>query len=683
MKRLISLLLLLFLVEFAFAANNPGHDTLYILKLGDNMTGSLNISGNITATIVQFSSKAFGNRLDVVANGTDLGTGPSVPRIMGTALNQLYIDAPEGIYLNRYGGTNKIVQVGDPTTNGITFNVSGTIYQQNQLLCLANGSNCPSLLGGANTTGSGTANYVTKWTSGSGIGNSLIYDSGTNVGIGTTSPSQKLDVNGNGNFSGSNAVVYINGSLACTAANGLCGSSGYISTSGGWTNTSTQTTTTLDLNVGSGTLFVNSTSTNVGIGTTNATEKLTVNNGRVLSIGTSYTNSGFVIKDLAAGSGDWRLLHFSGGAFSINYNGDTSTDSKLLVDTTGNVGIGTVSPNQKLTVNGNGNFSGTNAAVYINGSIACTAANGLCGSSGYISSSGGWTNTSTQTTTSLNVGIGTAAAPTSLLDIVGGGIEIDRTGGDSYIVFEQAGTGTGQIRGTASGIGISDSSGSNKYLFVNTTSTNVGIGTSAPNAKLEVAGDILVGATTNTGRIKSDGTNTLVDAIPVSGAVILRTGGAVEAMRVTSTGGVGIGTTTPKDSLQIKSSHVFGEKSYAINSSWQTVLTVNVSGSHRSTIIKGFYGGSDWSCHSAPSFSFDAYLKDGAGGYGDPGTVQRTYYFEPSSNDYIEVNLVKGTGNLIYIQLKTNDGGDGYVCGASSTTQIFVYEIEGAFSSIA
>jgi hypothetical protein len=45
-------------------------------------------------------------------------------------------------------------------------------------------------------TGSGTANYVSKWTGPYTQGNSIIYDDGTNVGIGT-SPSYKLHVNGN------------------------------------------------------------------------------------------------------------------------------------------------------------------------------------------------------------------------------------------------------------------------------------------------------------------------------------------------------------------------------------------------------------------------------------------------------------------------------------------------------
>jgi hypothetical protein len=43
-------------------------------------------------------------------------------------------------------------------------------------------------------TGTGTTNYISKWTSASAQGNSLIFDNGTNVGIGTASPSQKVDI---------------------------------------------------------------------------------------------------------------------------------------------------------------------------------------------------------------------------------------------------------------------------------------------------------------------------------------------------------------------------------------------------------------------------------------------------------------------------------------------------------
>lgn len=58
------------------------------------------------------------------------------------------------------------------------------------------GSITISATGGGSVTGSGTANYVPKFTGASSIGNSLIYDNGTNVGIGTTTPANTLDVFG-------------------------------------------------------------------------------------------------------------------------------------------------------------------------------------------------------------------------------------------------------------------------------------------------------------------------------------------------------------------------------------------------------------------------------------------------------------------------------------------------------
>jgi len=48
----------------------------------------------------------------------------------------------------------------------------------------------------ASITGTGTSGYIPKWTGSSVLANSLIYDNGTNVGIGTASPSFALDVNG-------------------------------------------------------------------------------------------------------------------------------------------------------------------------------------------------------------------------------------------------------------------------------------------------------------------------------------------------------------------------------------------------------------------------------------------------------------------------------------------------------
>jgi hypothetical protein len=50
--------------------------------------------------------------------------------------------------------------------------------------------------------GNGTANYVPKWIDSDTIGDSLIYDNATNVGIGTTNPQRLLHVNGDAIVSG-------------------------------------------------------------------------------------------------------------------------------------------------------------------------------------------------------------------------------------------------------------------------------------------------------------------------------------------------------------------------------------------------------------------------------------------------------------------------------------------------
>ncbi len=85
----------------------------------------------------------------------------------------------------------------------------------------------------AGVTGSGTANHVTKWLSPTKLGNSNIFDGPSgNVGIATTSPSAKLDVNGTARVR-DNATV--NGSLSAgpiTATSSSSGGTGVYANAG-------------------------------------------------------------------------------------------------------------------------------------------------------------------------------------------------------------------------------------------------------------------------------------------------------------------------------------------------------------------------------------------------------------------------------------------------------------------
>ncbi|HEY0701459.1 MAG TPA: hypothetical protein VGD60_01710, partial [Candidatus Acidoferrales bacterium] len=55
----------------------------------------------------------------------------------------------------------------------------------------------------ATPSGSGTTDYIPLWTSSSALGNSILFQTGGQIGIGTTAPAETLDVNGNSIFRGS------------------------------------------------------------------------------------------------------------------------------------------------------------------------------------------------------------------------------------------------------------------------------------------------------------------------------------------------------------------------------------------------------------------------------------------------------------------------------------------------
>jgi hypothetical protein len=163
------------LIPLASAVNDPGHDSLYVLLTGDsNIIGSLNITSNLTANSIRAASLIYGDQLDIRANGTIM-SATNRPAIQADG-NYLYLDSRTDLYINTRGGTINTVQVGPTSGSSLTFNVSGTIMQQNVNVCLQNGSNCPSSMSGANVTGSGAVGTIPKWVSATELGNSIITE---------------------------------------------------------------------------------------------------------------------------------------------------------------------------------------------------------------------------------------------------------------------------------------------------------------------------------------------------------------------------------------------------------------------------------------------------------------------------------------------------------------------------
>lgn len=94
------------------------------------------------------------------------------------------------INIKKEGGTVDLAAGDIKAGQIVTLAYDGTYWQM--LSGLGNSASSGSV------TGTGTQNFVTKWNNPAGttIGNSLIFDNGTNVGIGTTTPSSQLHVFG-------------------------------------------------------------------------------------------------------------------------------------------------------------------------------------------------------------------------------------------------------------------------------------------------------------------------------------------------------------------------------------------------------------------------------------------------------------------------------------------------------
>jgi hypothetical protein len=125
----------------------------------------------------------------------------------GIALNITKGGNGEGLYINKTSGSgNAATIIG--TLNATTLVKSGGLSTQ---YLMADGS--VSTLTNP-ITGTGTTNYLPKFTGATTLGNSLVYDNGSGVGIGTASPSALLHINGGGttNFyiqsgSGNQAII--------------------------------------------------------------------------------------------------------------------------------------------------------------------------------------------------------------------------------------------------------------------------------------------------------------------------------------------------------------------------------------------------------------------------------------------------------------------------------------------
>ena len=246
---------------------------------------------------------------------------------------------------------------------------------------------------------------------------------------------------------------------------------------------------------------------NVGIGTTNpATWKLSVDSSSVYAASFDTSNNvGVVINGNNTTAS--QIIGYSNSASTYNelhLRTNSTTSDGLYIDSSGNVGIGTTSPDHKLRVNGDariGNLhiktadfgtQGTGKTIY-----ADAAGGGVLGftSTTAFDFSNGITSRM-RITSGGNVGIGTTN-PQAKLEVASGDLIINNSGGK--IDFRD-GSGSSryflELANSNADLQINDRTGAGSVSMTIQSGGNVGIGTTSPSQKLDVAGNISLRHTT-------------------------------------------------------------------------------------------------------------------------------------------------------------------------------------------
>lgn len=287
--------------SYVWITGNSGN-LVYTNQTYENPSWLTSVNANIISGVIPESNLP--SYVDDVLEYASTGNFP------GSAASGIIYVALDTNKVYRWSGSTYIEISSDTNdfVNAATFNTTdGTL-----LLTRISSTAVTTNLDGRYTTGNGTANYLAKWTSSKNISSGIIYDDGTNIGIGTASPNYKLDVAGSGSFNSLN----INDAFTFPTSDGTEGQSLVTNGAGTvvWSGIDTDTNNYV-----------------TGVAFDAATEVLTLNRLDLSDITTS-SFSGVYLKELSqdsspqlGGSLDLDGNDITGNG-NIDINGDLTTD---------------------------------------------------------------------------------------------------------------------------------------------------------------------------------------------------------------------------------------------------------------------------------------------------------------------------------------------------------------------
>jgi hypothetical protein len=569
----------------------------------------------------------------------------------------------------------RILNTGQFKLNGYTSTSSFTGTAVGYLAFDSSGNILTTAAPSGGISGSGTTNYIPKFTGSTAIGNSLIFDNGTNVGIGAASPSTLLQVGTN--FKVTNDAVTTWGP---TNSMGLLSWDTNLAIIGGTANTAVQ------FRANNAEFMRLTTSGNLGIGITNPSQKLEVynnvnagggfkitniNGGGSTSAATYYHNGNVTheVGVLGTGYGGYGALlanefyayagntNMSFGAdgvsSSIKFGTGSGVPERMRITSAGNVGIGTSSPAVKLDVIGALNVTSDSSEQIVIKTLTDTNRQLLIGYS-YSSNQGviqavqqgvSYRNIALNPNGG-NVGIGTSS-PATKLTIQG---DLSIFDNSKIILGQNQGGGASLFYNSNGNLDITPRTGYNTIF----TAGNVGIGTASPTGKLSIAGQdealrlqsngvfisfLNASNTTRTGYIQGNaGSNITIAAEGsnflqfTSATDIVSITSGNERMRINAGGSVGIGTSSPAGLLDLNSASANDRLVLSYSGSPKCVFGITTAG------VSYLYH------HTSSSFPM---WISAAGNFGI-GTTSPTRLLSVNSQAYISADIFQGQNSGIF-----------------------------------